>query len=866
MSTELAVAPNTDLASGHQPATISAKGKPPKARFTTAQGLWSCYQQSLQESLKNDLRLTDIRSLYDGMRLELDTISNQQCGNAGELPNINLRKFGAKIKTYVGNFTQLDCGADFIADVRVKMKYCKSPTEKTLWEQQLTGFFSEAFAEWDPDCNSMAQYVMESTVRNIQMALFGIGCAFFRDQWDWRFIAVPTRSVRVPNGTKISLRNHSMMFVNKTYTATELWDKRKCDGWNEQVIIEFLYNHLGEGDVGLGGERMTLAAWQNWLRNNETYYQRDFRQIYLVHGYVQEFNEYREQNGVSQYVIDEYMQTASFLYQKEREYASISNVLIPFADDPSPEGDWHGVKGYGDELYDLCHFQNLYWNHMATMALISSTPMWQGATQDDRNRLSQIVWSRLGMLAPNLQLVQVKLNVDLGGCATIFEASDRILNEISRTYPVGDTVDAKTKTATQETFDRQDESQMTGLQLLVYRTNGLYRLFTEMYRRVTRKGYPDRWPGGKAAQNFRDKCKAVGIPPECYTDPQSVRATRKGGSGNNALDAQKALGILKVATPGQGQANAKKLFIASTAGWDQVTAYYQDVPPQDSDDEAITLENALFGLGQLTTAQSYQNHQKHLGTPDPQGPGHLSLISASRMAAMQLQQQGVKNHLEDAQRLSRTMDATVRHCAEHMQYMGQLLAFNDDPDLKTMVKELNQVITVFTKFATEFDRTVAKAAQEQQQQAPQMAVEDQIKLDKWNVEKQIMLQKAQMELQIHEASQKLKLGQIAERSMAKMHVSEQEHLQKLGNMGEATLTENQISRTQAAVDAAAQIQQNLQSTHHNAVANAQELAQTSQQHEQEMQQSQAEHEQNIAQTRAEHNVKLEQQSPEPTGE
>jgi len=857
--------PSTEPSTVFQPATVSQTGKAPKTRFTSASAVWSSYQNALTESLKNDVRLTDVRAIYDGAPLELGDISNQQLANAGDLPNINLRRFTSKIQSYVGNFTQLDCGADSIADIKVKIKHTESPTQKTLWEMQLTQFFSEAIAEWDPDCNSIADYVMESTVRNIQMALFGIGCAFFRDEWDWRFIAIPTRSVRVPNGTKITLRNHSATFVNRTYTATELWEKRKFKGWNEQVVIEFLYWRLAEGQQGAGGERMTLAAWQNWLRNNETYYQRDFRQIQLVEAFVQEFSDTRDPNGVSKYVIGEYNQTQDFLYKGERAYKSISHVIIPFTDDPSPEGDWHGVKGYGDQIFDTCHFQNLYWNHMATMALLASTPMFTSASQEDRNKLSQIVWSRLGVITPGLTLNGVKMPTDISGCEAVFESSSRILNEISRTYPVGETVGARTKTATQETFDRQDESQMTSLQIAVYRSVGLDRLFTEMYRRLTRKDYPEVMPGGKAAKNFREKCKAGGIPPECYQDPQSVRANRKGSTGNNALDVQKAMATLKQATPGMGQQSAKKLIVGLLQGFDQVPAYIQDVPPQDSDDEAMTLENALLSLGQLTTAQSYQNHPKHLGSPDPNGPGHLSLLAATRAAVMQIQQQGVKQHLEDAQKLSRTMDATVRHSQEHLNYLQQMLEQNtDDAELKNLVKQLAQVLNTFVKFAGEFDRQVAKASMEQQQQAPQMAVEDQIKLDKWNVEKQIMLQKAQIEMQLHEQSQNLKLGQIAERSAAKMHFSEQEHLQKLGNMGESTLLDNQITKVQAGVDAAAQMQQNLQQTHHNAVSNAQELAQTSQQHEQEMQQSQAEHDQNIAQTRAEHNVKLEQQSTEPT--
>src|ERR1700753_1458244 len=153
-----------------QPLTISEDGKPPKNRFKDAASLFSCWQQAQLESLRNDARLFDIRSLYDGLPLDLGDISEQQTQNNGNFPNINKREFTRMVDDYAGNFVQIDCGGDSIADIYLKDEYIQGgPAQKVDWEQKLRKFFSMAIKEWDHVANakgfqatSIAQYVMES--------------------------------------------------------------------------------------------------------------------------------------------------------------------------------------------------------------------------------------------------------------------------------------------------------------------------------------------------------------------------------------------------------------------------------------------------------------------------------------------------------------------------------------------------------------------------------------------------------------------------------------------------------------------------------------------------------------------------------
>lgn len=848
----------------YQPATISYDGKAPKNRFNTASALWSCYQQAQLEAEKNDARFTDIRLNYDGFPPSLGDLSEQQFQNSGDLPNINRRELTTKVNTYRDNWNAIDKGGQHFADVRLKFKYFQTPVQHQQAEQQVTGFFNDAFFEWNPDSKSLADYVLESSSRNTQMALFGIGVSYFRDAVDWRWIMIPTRSVLVPKGTKVTLRNMSIAYVRREYTATELWECRNLDGWSEDAIINFLYLRLAENAPGTT-TRIPMSQFENDLRNNELFWQRDFRQIYLVEGYVQEFNEERDKNGVSKYVIADYgpnggdvegnEERGGFLYEKDREFKCVQNVIVPFIDDPGPENDWHGVKGFADHIFDLSHFNNLFDNHISTLALISSTPMFESATQEDRNKLSQIVWSRMGVLAPGLTLAQTGIKTDLSGCSGILEEHARLLNENSRTYPVGETINQQEKTATQTTFDRQDQAQLTGSQIDTYRCQGLDQLFTEMFRRLGAENYPSTYPGGRAAQNFIEKCEGVGIPLEAIRDPLRILASRSGGSGNSVLDVQKAQAILQVASPGQGQLAARKGLVAAIDGWENVPIYIQDVPPTDQNDVEITYEHGLLTLGQLIQAFGQQDHAKHMGLPDPTSPTHLGLLAASQQAAMLLLKQGLKNNLPDAQKLSRAMDAAVQHCAMHVQFMGEV------PLWKKLAAQMVQALRTFQNFVKSFDQQVQEAMQINGQQPQQPSAEDQIKLDKWQVEKTIKMQEAMQNLQLKQQEGQQRLGQMAVEHQTKTEMAKQKFNQELGQKAVKTNVENQISLAQTQQDAKAQALQTQQTLTSDALQHNQTVQQSHEQHVQGMQQSQDQADQQVAQTRAKHNAEQSPTSP-----
>lgn len=788
-------------------ATVDAEGTPPVNRISNAQGLWGAFQESVMYAGRQDVRFASIRGCYDGFPpvnpAELDAQGLR------DAPNINTKQMAAKLNTYVSTWIDHNTGGDQWFDVTCKPQHAANAQEWNSWNQDLTQFFNEAIKEWgDTGTQNASQFIFQSCVRDTQMGLFGIGIAYFTDPIDWRWKAIPTRKVYAPEGTELILGNCEALFVEDRMSVTQLYrlvkdPDKKDNPWNRKAVLTALYNRTAQNQFGATGQLETFASWENRVRNNDSWLNNNFSQVQIVHGYVQEFDTYREKDGISHYVILRDGLNEDYLYERSREYQVWDDVLVTFADNAGPEGDWHGVKGFGDMIFDGCHFNNLMFNQIALGAIMTTLPMFQASSDSDRQKLNQIVFSRLGILFPDVQIAQLKLDVDLGGGMAVLGESNRILNTNTRIFPQNDTdAQRKTPTATQVSFDRQDQAQFTSGQIKLYRITGADRLGFAMYKRLAKPAskYPESWPGGKAAAEFRRKCKARGIPEKCYSDPQSVRATRSGGSGNMALDTMKAKEAMAVATPGQGQMSARREVIASLYGRERVSEFIQEEPVMTPENVIVGLENAVLEDGKIIPAYPFQPPELHLGVASIEGGGHLGVAMAAQQAATLLSEDKelLKANVEDAQKLNRVIEACFSHIAQHGQFMATVPLYEKE------VQALSKFLRELQRFHQAFGEDVATAMQEAQpqgQQDPEMVKT----LLKAQADAQALMIKTQAEIQANWAKTQAKIAGQAVTAESRQRVNEinaianaerknREQAMDLGIQAEQALADLQTNR------------------------------------------------------------------------
>lgn len=796
--------------------------------------------------MKRDQRFADIAGIYAG--LPPTPPSTQEANGQSDMPNINTKQFQAKVDTYRSTWMAIAAQGDGYVEI---MAEHDDPMEAERRGKVLTEEMNSAIRRWDnPDFEQGNQYILETAARDTQMGLFGIGIAFFPDSIDFRFKVIPTRRVLLPEGTRLSLDNCSAIWIEDQISVTDLYDKCGKTGWNDKAILRNLYEHV-ELTSQTSQRRFTYSEWVNQIRNNDAWLLSEFLPIRLIHMFTKEFDgtvtqcTFTDLFGTGRADNTEKDQDAnSFIYERINTAKRWQQVLIPFADNAGPENDWHGVKGFGDLIFDGCHLNNLMFNRGATGAVLTNMLMFKGMSESDTQKLDQITLTNLGIMAPGLEMEQQRFQADIEGALQIVGMGSQLIAENTRISPQNDkTTTGDQPTATQVAADRADRAQFSTLQIMVYRSVGLDVLFSEMYRRLAQPAskYPESWGGGEVAKRFRDRCKKRGIPEGELMDVKCVRANRNIGSGDLSLDLMKGKELMGVATPGKGQLNARKEIVAALKGVEMVSAFVEEEQPQPGQEEVqIDNENNLIHLGQVPIAYGFQDQPKHVAS-------HMQLLGQASQVVPQLLQQGINpQNLDGAKKLNNLMDAGIQHVGQHVQLMASIPRAGNQPALyEQMVAAITKQLNNLQQLSKSLADDIQKGdVQQQPQQSPEMMKAQQ--------DMQIKQAQAQQDMALKDQAHKAKLGNLAVTTQARTHMKVSDHqmtqMQKDAQKRQELL-HNQAQGTQDMTIESAKAQQEMAikqaeaktKIETGAVETAQELQHEQLSHEQEQEQAAERH-------------------------
>jgi hypothetical protein len=750
--------------------TVDSEGEAPKRRMATPSACWSAYEDCRNADQKRQMRFGEIAGIFAGFPPTPPQVKMRN-GQA-DMPNINLKQFEAKVRQHAGNLTAITSKGEGWFDVEAD--FPEDPMEEQRRSKYLTKCFNWAIKKWDNTGFANGnQYIFETATRNMQESLFGIGITFFPDEIDFRWKVIPTRRVLVPEAVRLILDNCPAIFIEDQMSVTELYTRRKKKGWNEKAILRNLYDRIEV--MGQTAQRQwTYAQFVQSIRNNDQWLVSDLQPVRFVHTYTMEFD-----GSISHSIFTdlygnpsnpmskdkrnqeskEYKDADAFIYDKTKVAERWQQVWIPVADNPGAEGDYHGVKGFGDMLFDACHLNNLMFNRAAKGAIQLNTLMFSGGSENDIQKLDQVTITDNGILYPGLQLEQVKFNADVNAATSIVGMGTNVMDSNARLFPQNDkTQNGEQPTATQVSFDRADQAQFTGDQIDFNRAVGLDIIGAEMYRRLAQPAtkYPPSWGGGEVAEEFRKKCKEFGISEADLLKVKTVRANRNGGTGNMGIDVWKADQLMSVATPGQGQLNARKEKVAALKGWENVEAYVQDAPEPEPEDVQIDNENLFIQSGKTPTAFPTQDHERHLQS-------HMGLCAQLSQVVAQMDEAGVTpQNLQDALKLHAALDSGIAHSGQHVEFMAEVPRTDKRPALfEQLVKESVKQLHNLQQISQAFGEKIAKASQEQQvaQPSPEMA--------KAQAEIEIMKAKAQAQVEIDQMKATARLGTDAIKTEAK---------------------------------------------------------------------------------------------------
>lgn len=753
--------------------TVDSKGKAPKRRVATITAAWSSYTKARNANMKRDQRFADIAGIYAGFP-PTPPITQERNGMA-DMPNINTKQFQAKVDTYRNTWMAMAAQGDGYVEVLAEHD---DPMEAERRGKVLTEEVNSAIRRWDnPDFEQGNQYILETAARDTQMALFGVGISFFPDSIDFRFKMIPTRRVMLPEGTRLSMDNTSAMWIEDQMSVTDLYQKSDLPGWNKGAILRNLYEHV-ELTSQTSQRRFTYSEWVNQIRNNDAWLLSEFLPVRLIHMFTKEFDgtithstftDLFGSGKTSEELTKEKGEDAdSFIYDKKGIAKRWQQVIVPFADNAGPECDWHGVKGFGDLIFDGCHLNNLMFNRAAMGAVVANMLMFKGMSESDTQKLDQITMTQFGIMAPGLELEQVRFQADIEGALAIVGTGSQFLAENTRISPQNDkTTTGEQPTATQVTADRADRAQFSTLQIMVYRSVGLDVLFSEMYRRLAQpeSKYPVAWGGGEVAKRFRDRCAKRGIPDDELMDVKCVRANRNIGSGDLSLDLMKGKELMGIATPGKGQLNARKEIVAALKGVEMVSSFVEEEEPQPGQsDVQINTENSLIQLGQAPIAYGFQEQEKHIAS-------HMQLMAEAAQAVTQITKQGISpQEIEGAKKLSNLMAAGIAHIGQHIQLMASIPRAGNQPALyEKAVAELTKQLNNMQQLEQSLLEDIQKA--DVQAQPPQQSPE----MMKAQQDMQIKQAQAQQDMELKDKAHHAKLGNLAVTTQARTQMKVEDH-------------------------------------------------------------------------------------------
>lgn len=806
------------------------KATAPKRRMSTPAAAWTAYTNLWYQGRKRDARFGDIAGIYAGYP---PTPPNVLANNGvPDCPNINTKQFQAKIDKYVSTWNAVSSQSDGWFKVEADHP---DPMERMRRSDCLTQYFNDAVRQWqDPDDSgnfgAMSGYLIHSAARDKQMGLFGVGIGLWEDEIDFRWVMIPTRRVFFPQGTRLTMENCPAVFVeDNNMSVAQLWNMRGKAGWNDAAIERAIFDRV-ELQAQTQQRNWSYSEWINYVRNNDVPYIYDFAPVRVIHAFTQEFDM-----TISHSIFCDFTYTAnssnkdmarskksktyndaaqSFLFDKSKVATRWQQCISIFADNAGPEGDIHGVKGFGDLNYDGCHLNNLVFNRAALGAFISNTLMFEGQSESDIQKLDQIVMTNMGIMPVGLTVSPVKFPGDINGAMEIFNAGTAILDQNSRDFPQNQqTAGGDQPTATQVNYDRADEAQFDGLQVETYRVFG-DAMASEMYRRIAQPAskYPEAWAGGKVAKMFRDKCEEDGIPEKDLLKVKSVKMNRNGGTGNMGLDMMRADVALAMATPGLGQQNARKFKLATAMGYSNVGAFIQDAPQATPDDETINIENCLLQEGQVPEAFGWQDQAKHI-------QAHLALMSEASQTAQQIiELQAVAKNIEGAQKLANTIMAGAEHVDKHIALMQQVMQVDKkkpttyEPVIKEATRQSNNLKQIGTALSQDVEKE--KGIQQPQISAEMAKAQNQIQIEN---------AKAAADIKRKDDAAKAKLGHMAVQNEAKTQMKLQDHALTVDAKQAQTTEElklNAAKGIQTLVHTAAEHHQNIRHTEEQNAADA----------------------------------------------
>jgi hypothetical protein len=718
-------------------------GAAPRCRVTdvgSARSIYLALKKADEGSSKN-------RALVDGMFNGTPPFNINDLREVGQAERTNL-DFGeaAALKDQaLAGYYDLTSSVDRLA--RVKTAY-GTPEQAAEWNEIISEEFHSILREW-------SEFEFNHQRLSDYFVSHGVGVAYFENEIDWRYRVTGLNEFRVPRGTRASEAEIEVAVLDRDFRPDELYgfirdpDVASELGWDVATVRRALKLACAQETTS------SLGDWERLeveLKNNDLLYgTAKGKTIKVIHMWVKEFT------GKVTHLIflqeplpsDEGDGKETFLFRHENRFESPTSCFVTFTYGVG-NGTFHGIRGLGFRIYPHIQVLNRLRCGMVDGALLSSALIVQPSDSSSRalDDLTLTYYGPYALFPPGLKIVDKAVpNLQQNIAPVVQDMAAQMANN-SGAYQTNVTnADQKSRTAFEVRSQLQKEAVLSSSSInLFYRP--WKRLLGEVFKRLSRRSYSAKEPGGKEALAFRLRCLKRGVPSEAIYRVVQVEPVRAIGYGSPQMrmaaidETMSIIGSFDEA----GQNNLIRDRVAARFGAEAVDRYVPQTkadlrPPLDY--KIAVLENASMVEGNTIPVAPGENHFVHAGV-------HLQALDGLDEATAL----GRNNPNEALLALRQLLPHTAQH-------VGALAGDLVHKDQVALMRQRVQQIGASAKrledtlVAQAQDEQKAQQAEAQRQQTAHQAEYDAMK--KKLAETQQLTPEAQQKLQERRAEMQMKI-------------------------------------------------------------------------------------------------------------
>jgi hypothetical protein len=505
------------------------------------------------------------------------------------------------------------------------------------------------------------------------------------------------------------------------------------------------------------------------LRNNDLFFTTQAanqQSIRVVHLWVTEFD-----GRVSHYMINDDNSVQDFLFKKVGRFENSYQAYTVFTYGVGTNGYYHGVRGQGYDVFAINGALNRAYCSLLEIASFGSAPTFQPKDETALQEMQFIPNGIYNLLSPGIDVIKDTIVPNVSsGTLPIVNAFTQLFRERTSAYNTESLVNTSIeKSATQVRAELSNIAKMSVSSLNLF-FDPWESLMREMVRRMKRKDYDAREPGGKQIVELHKRLLRRGqesfgakdryLQAFLNLDVDRLRVTKPVGAGSEAarmVSFDRLMGIFG-SLPDFGKQNLIWDIASETAGYENAARYA--VQPGESERPTIDASIAQIENNQLVAGSNIQvldgqNNLVHAKV-------HVEALNPLVTQAQELLE---LDPMQLAPMLG-GINALNAHVAQHVELLSQ------DPAMRSESAMFRQVLQNADEILHNGTLKVQKLMGQQEQQAmmqgeePQQPQIDPAVLAKIDSDRAIRQAKLEMDMQSHqqkmimrqqEASQKLAL-------------------------------------------------------------------------------------------------------------